>query len=160
MIEPGHRFGRRMPYILFRAPICAVLFALIPQMPSLWTLMLVIIIFNLIVHLAGTHDHTNAGLYSRQPAEQGVINLMGGIASIIAFLIGGSIAHSYGRGATFLMGSVVMLIAVVVLSISIRETKLNPMLLVPLRDRLNDETPAQGKTDESAESGGGKSSGA
>lgn len=147
------RFGRRMPYILFGAPICAVLFALIPQMSSLWTLMLVIIIFNLIMSIwrapmiALMPDFTAD---SQRSKANGVINLMGGIASIIAFLIGGSIAHSYGRGATFLMGSVVMLIAVVVLSISIRETKLNPMLLVPLRDRLNDETPAQGKTDESA----------
>ncbi len=130
------RFGRRMPYILVGAPLCAILFALIPRMPELWLLMLVIIVFNLIMSvwrapmIALMPALTPDSLRSR---ANGVINLMGGLASIIAFLIGGRIAHSYGRGATFLMGSVVMLIAVAVLFFTIKENRLDPGLLDPLK---------------------------
>lgn len=143
------RFGRRMPYILVGAPLCAILFSLIPRMPELWLLMLVIIVFNLIMSvwrapmIALMPDLTPDSLRSR---ANGVINLMGGLASIIAFLIGGRIAHSYGRGATFLMGSVVMLIAVAVLFFSIKENRLNPGLLDPVqhpagKEAVNTEEP-------------------
>lgn len=129
------RFGRRMPYILVGAPLSAILFVLIPRMQELWLLMTVIIAFNLIMSvwrapmIALMPDLTPDSLRSR---ANGVINLMGGLASIIAFLIGGRIAHSYGRGATFLMGSIVMLIAFVVLFVSIKENRLEPGLLDPL----------------------------
>lgn len=46
---------------------------------------------------------------------------MGGMASIVAFLIGGKIANSFGRQATFVMGSTVMLIAVIVLFVFVKE---------------------------------------
>ena len=128
------RFGRRMPYILIGAPICAVLFAFIPQMKVLWLLMLVIIIFNFIMSIwrapmiALMPDLTPDPLRSK---ANGLINLMGGAASIIAFLVGGRIAHSYGRGATFLMGSVIMLLAVGLLFVLIKENRLNPRLMAP-----------------------------
>lgn len=128
------RFGRRIPYILVGAPICAVLFSLIPQMHALWLLMLVIIVYNFVMSI------WRAPMIALMPdlipdaqrnKANGVINLMGGIASIIAFLVGGAIANTYGRGATFLMGSLVMLLAVVVLFLTIREVKLEPILVEP-----------------------------
>ena len=128
------RFGRRIPYVLFGAPICAVLFMLIPQMKVLWMLMAVIIVFNLVMSvwrapmIALMPDLTPDPLRSK---ANGLINLMGGMASIIAFLVGGQIAHAYGRGAIFLMGSVIMIIAVVILYLTIKENKLNHRLLEP-----------------------------
>lgn len=131
-----NRFGRRMPYVLIGAPICAVLFLLIPQMKVLWMLMGVIIVFNFVMSIwrapmiALMPDLTPDPLRSK---ANGLINLMGGLASIIAFLVGGQIAHTYGRSAIFLMGSVIMLIAVVVLYLTIKENKLNRRLLEPER---------------------------
>ncbi len=155
------RFGRRMPYILVGAPLCAILFTLIPRMPELWLLMSVIIAFNLIMSvwrapmIALMPDLTPDSLRSR---ANGVINLMGGLASIIAFLIGGRIAHSYGRGATFLMGAVVMLIAVVVLFFSIKENRLNPSLFDPIKDHDDQRSDQKkGATDEELPPGGGLS---
>lgn len=129
------RFGRRMPYVLTGAPICALLFALIPHMQVLWLLMLVIIVFNFgmsIWRAPMIALMPDLMPDSQRSAANGVINLMGGIASIIAFLGGGLIANAYGRGATFLMGSVVMILAVVVLVLTIRENKLEPILLDPI----------------------------
>ncbi len=131
-----NRFGRRMPYVLIGAPICAGLFLLIPQMKVLWMLMGVIIVFNFVMSIwrapmiALMPDLTPDPLRSK---ANGLINLMGGLASIIAFLVGGQIAHAYGRGAIFLMGSVIMLIAVVVLYLTIKENKLNHRLMEPER---------------------------
>src|SRR5690606_18144050 len=94
----------------------------------------VIIIFNFIMSIwrapmiALMPDLTPDPLRSK---ANGLINLMGGAASIIAFLVGGRIAHSYGRGATFLMGSVIMLLAVGLLFVLIKENRLNPRLVAP-----------------------------
>ncbi|HHU54051.1 MAG TPA: SLC45 family MFS transporter [Clostridiaceae bacterium] len=118
------RFGKRMPYIMIAAPICSVLFFFIPQMPSLVTLMIIVIVFNFGMSVwrapivALMPDLTPSRHWSK---ANGVINLMGGVASIIAFLIGGKIANSYGRSATFGMGSVVMLVAVFTLFLFVKE---------------------------------------
>lgn len=118
------RFGKRMPFIMIAAPICSALFFFIPQMPSLISLMIIVIIFNFGMSVwrapivALMPDLTPSQHWSK---ANGVINLMGGVASIIAFLIGGKIANSYGRSATFGMGSVVMLIAVLILFIFVKE---------------------------------------
>jgi maltose/moltooligosaccharide transporter len=118
--------GKRMPYILIGAPLCGLLFALIPKMPTLLLLMAVVILFNFLMSvwrspmIALMPDLTPHKLRSK---ANGIINLMGGLASIIAFLIGGKIANAYGRGATFLMGSVVMIIAVIILVLFVKEHK-------------------------------------
>ncbi|NLJ70233.1 MAG: SLC45 family MFS transporter [Clostridiaceae bacterium] len=118
------RFGKRMPFIMIAAPLCAVLFFFIPQMPTLFSLMLIVIIFNFGMSVwrapivALMPDLTPSQHWSK---ANGVINLMGGVASIIAFLIGGKIANSYGRSATFGMGSIVMFLAVLTLFMFVKE---------------------------------------
>ncbi len=118
------RFGKRMPYIMIAAPLCAGLFFFIPKMPTLATVMALVIVFNFGMSVwrapivALMPDLTPSKHWSK---ANGVINLMGGVASIIAFLIGGKIANHYGRSATFGMGSIVMLIAVIVLFIFVKE---------------------------------------
>ncbi|HZJ68849.1 MAG TPA: MFS transporter [Candidatus Eisenbacteria bacterium] len=118
------RFGKRFPYIMIGAPLCAGLFFFIPRMPTIVTVMAVVIVFNFGMSVwrapivALMPDLTPSEHWSK---ANGVINLMGGVASIIAFLIGGKIANSYGRPATFGMGSIIMLIAVVVLFLFVKE---------------------------------------
>lgn len=119
------RYGKRMPWIFIGLPLCAVLFFFIPRMPSLALTMAVIIAFNLIMSLwrspviALMPDVTAAPLRS---SANGIINLMGGIGSVIAFLVGGKLADlSGGRTLPFAMGSVVMLISLVLLYLFVRE---------------------------------------
>ncbi len=118
------KIGKRMPYIIIAAPLCAGLFFFIPRMSSVITLMALVIVFNFGMSVwrapivALMPDLTPKQHWSK---ANGVINLMGGVSSIIAFLIGGKIANSFGRSATFGMGSIVMLIAVIILFIFVKE---------------------------------------
>ncbi len=122
--------GKRMPYIVVAAPICAFFFFLIPQMQTLVSLMLVVIVFNLGMSIwrspmiALMPDMTPAPLRSR---ANGIINLMGGLASIVAFLIGGKIADAFGRRSTFIMGSAVMLFAVAALFLFVKENRISKL---------------------------------
>lgn len=117
------RIGRRMPYILIGIPICAVIFALIPVTNTLFTMMAMIILFNLVMStwrspvVALMPDLTPSPLRSK---ANGVINLMGGVGSIVALLAGGALAKiSYE--AAFLMGSVVMIAAALMLFFFVKE---------------------------------------
>lgn len=117
------RIGRRMPYILIGIPICAVLFALIPVTNTLFAMMAMIILFNLVMStwrspvVALMPDLTPSPLRSK---ANGVINLMGGVGSIVALLAGGALAKiSYE--AAFLMGSVVMVAAALMLYFFVKE---------------------------------------
>jgi len=86
------RLGRRMPWILFGLPICAILVSIIPLQQTLFTFMATIVGFNLIMALWRSPvislmpDVTPAPLRSE---ANGIINMMGGIGSIIAFFVGG-----------------------------------------------------------------------
>lgn len=118
------RFGKRMPYIILGIPICAFAFLFIPRTSSLTAMMAVIIIFNLVMSLWRSPvvslmpDLTPPFLRSK---ANGVINMMGGIGGIIAFLVGGMLSNWGGDNMPFLMGSIVMMIALVILFIFIKE---------------------------------------
>jgi maltose/moltooligosaccharide transporter len=118
------RFGRRMPYILIGIPICAVLFSLIPLTSSLAAMMVMIIMFNLVMSLwrspvvALMPDFTPPPLRSK---ANGVINLMGGVGSIIAFVTGNILYNLAGFSLPFLAGSIVMVFAVVMLFFFVKE---------------------------------------
>jgi MFS family permease len=117
------KIGRRMPYITIGLPVCAVLFALIPVMPSLSTFMFVLIIFNFIMSIwrapvvALMPDLTPSPLRSQ---ANGVINLMGGVGSIFAFVIGGLLSDMWAPAPFFFSGAV-MLLALVLLRINVKE---------------------------------------
>jgi MFS family permease len=121
------RFGRRMPYIFIGLPICAVAFALIPRMESLWSLMVVLIVFCFVMSLwrspvvALMPDMTPSPLRSQ---ANGIVNLMGGVGSIIAFLLGGFLFKVGGFPLPFLMTSIMMMLALGVLALFVREPKL------------------------------------
>ncbi|MDD3866447.1 MAG: MFS transporter [Eubacteriales bacterium] len=118
------RFGRRMPYIMLGIPTCAAAFIFIPRMPTLFAMMAVIIAFNLIMSfwrspvVALMPDLTPSPLRSK---ANGIINLMGGVGSIIAFFVGGLLAKAGGYNAPFLMGAAVMLAALIILFTFIKE---------------------------------------
>ena len=120
------RFGRRMPYIFIGLPISALAFALIPRMNSIPTLMAVLIIFCFIMSLwrspvvALMPDMTPGSLRSQ---ANGIVNLMGGIGSVIAFLAGGFLFKKGGFPLPFLMTSVVMVFSLLILVLFVREPK-------------------------------------
>ena len=119
--------GKRMPYIIIGAPVCGILFALIPQMRSLFALMAIVILFNFVMSI--WRSPMIALMPDLTPEKQrsqanGIINLMGGLAAILAFLVGGKLADAYGRAATFQMASGTLLIAVILLFIFVKEKKL------------------------------------
>ncbi|MCL2179873.1 MAG: MFS transporter [Treponema sp.] len=126
------RFGRRMPYIFIGLPICAVTFTLIPYMSSLWSLMVVLIIFTFVMSAWRTPvvslmpDLTPGPLRSQ---ANGIVNLMGGVGSVFAFLLGG-ILFNYWLGRTgngfplpFMMSAGWMILALIVLALFVREPK-------------------------------------
>jgi Na+/melibiose symporter-like transporter len=109
--------GKRKPYILAGAPVAAFAFALIPLMLSqpLALFMLVVVLFILAVDVIRTPiialmpDITPSPLRSQ---ANGVINLMGGLGAVVAFLVAGEL---YRRSATapFLFGGAVLFIGCV-----------------------------------------------
>lgn len=119
------RVGRRMPWIALGLPVCAILFSLVPLQQTLFMFMAVIIAFNLIMALWRSPvislmpDLTPAPLRSE---ANGIINMMGGIGSIIAFFFGGLLSDLRGdKFYAFLMGTVLRLLALVILLKYIRE---------------------------------------
>lgn len=119
------RIGRRLPWIIVGLPISAVAFSFIPRMQTLGTMMAVIIVFNFFMStwrspvIALMPDVTPRPLRSK---ANGIINLMGGIGSIIAFFLGGKLASADpSNKASFLMGASVMVVSLIVLVLFVRE---------------------------------------
>lgn len=118
------RFGRRMPFIMVGIPICAVAFFFIPYTTVLWALITVLILFNFIMSIwrapvvALMPDLTPSRFRSQ---ANGIINFMGGVGTLIAFLAGGLLFNWGGMDYPFALGAIVMVIALVVLKIFIRE---------------------------------------
>jgi len=120
------RFGRRMPYIFIGLPICAVAFILIPRMGSLSSLMAVLILFTFVMSawrspvVALMPDITPGPLRSQ---ANGIVNLMGGLGSLIAFFVGGILFKIGGFNLPFLMSAAMMLLALAVLALFVKEPK-------------------------------------
>ena len=126
------RFGRRMPYIFIGLPICVVAFTLIPYMSSLWSLMAVLILFTFVMSawrspvVALMPDLTPGPLRSQ---ANGIVNFMGGVGSLFAFLVGGILFNIWlqktGNGfpLPFMMSAAMMLLALAVLALFVREPK-------------------------------------
>ena len=135
------RFGKRRPFIFLGAPISALIFALIPVVflsnGSLPLLMTTVILFVFTMSLwrapvvALMPDLTPSELRSEGNA---IINLCGGAGSLVGMIAGTIITMVfnaiYGKGTfdetatypyVFLIGSVVMVIAVFVLRFGVKE---------------------------------------
>ena len=117
------RLGRRKPFMLVGAPLAALFFIIVPQMNSVVGIMFAILLTNL--SMALFRAPTVALLGDLFPSQQrstanGIINLMGGLGSILAFLVGGML-YKLGRVTPFIFGSVVMLSAITLVLLFVRE---------------------------------------
>ncbi|MGE5123462.1 MAG: SLC45 family MFS transporter [Acidobacteriaceae bacterium] len=139
--------GRRMPFILIGAPIGAIVFGLIPLAAVLpvfvactTTLLLSMALWRTPV-IALMPDITPSPNRSQ---ANGVINFMGGVGSIIAFL-GGSRLYDMNPAYPFWLGSGLVILAALLVFLLIREPKVyadaqeaQPSLITSLKDVISD----------------------
>jgi len=117
--------GRRMPFILVGAPISALAFGLIPLAAVLplfvactSTLLLSMALWRTPV-VALMPDITPS---AKRSQANGIINFMGGLGAIIAFLLGSSL-YKQNPNFPFWMGSGLVILAAVLVFIFIKEPK-------------------------------------
>ena len=117
--------GRRLPFIVLGAPVAAAMFGIIPSAHTLplfifscITLLLAMAFWRTPV-VALMPDITPSGNRSQ---ANGVINLMGGLGTVLATLIGGPL-YRINPGYPFYLGGVLVVIAAVLVLIFIREPK-------------------------------------
>lgn len=120
------RIGRRLPFILVGAPIAAFSFILLPLAGSLFIFFLASIA--LLISMAVWRTPVVALMPDITPSQyrsqaNGIINLMGGLGAIIAF-IGGAKLYDMNPEYPFLMGAVLVVFAAVLVLIFIREPKI------------------------------------
>jgi MFS family permease len=118
--------GRRMPFILIGAPIAAVAFGFIPVASILP--LFVICTSSLLISMALWRTPVVALMPDITPSKfrsqaNGVINFMGGVGSIIAFLIGANL-YDKNPAYPFWMGSALVIVASLLVLLFIREPKL------------------------------------
>jgi len=135
------RIGRRMPFILAGAPLAAIAFILIPLAPSLippqlngqlsqltgpFALLMVALGVTLLAMailrtpvIALMPDLIPSPLRSK---ANGVINFMGGVGGLLA-TFGGAALYGLGVLAPFVAGSALLVIAIAILFVAIKEPK-------------------------------------
>lgn len=117
--------GRRLPFILIGAPIGALVFGLIPLVSVLplfvacTTTLLISMAFWRTPVIALMPDITPSKYRSQ---ANGIINFMGGVGSIISFL-GGATLYEMNKAYPFWLGSILVIIASLMVLIFIREPK-------------------------------------
>jgi Na+/melibiose symporter and related transporters len=117
--------GRRMPFILIGAPIGAIAFGLIPIAAILP--LFVACTSTLLLSMAFWRTPVVALMPDITPSRyrsqaNGIINLMGGIGTIIASLVGSTL-YEINIAFPFWMGSVLVILAAVLVFIFIKEPK-------------------------------------
>lgn len=117
------RIGRRKPWIVAGAPVAAAGFTAIPLMPTLPGLMACILITNFALALFRSPAVSLLGdMFPKEQrsAANGIVNLMGGIGAILAFLVGGML-YASGRVYPFAFGSIIMVAMLVLVLLLIHE---------------------------------------
>jgi MFS family permease len=117
--------GRRLPFILVGAPIGAAVFGIIPLASVLP--LFVACTTTLLLSMALWRTPVVALMPDITPSQyrsqaNGIINFMGGIGSIIAFLIGSQL-YDMNPAYPFWLGSVLVLLAVVMVFLFVKEPK-------------------------------------
>ena len=120
------RYGRRMPYLLVGIPLSAIAFILIPVTRlNLIPVMITVIAMNFFMSIyraptvALMPDFTPRQLRSK---ANGVINFMGGVGAVIAFLIGGFL-FKINEFLPFAVGSVIMVATIIIMYLLVHEPK-------------------------------------
>ena len=119
-----NRFGRRMPYLLIGIPTAAFFFLFIPITKELLLLLAIITVFN--IAMAIYRAPTVALMPDMVPSKHrskanGVINLMGGVGAIYAYLIGALIYKYQGPFYAFAYTSIMMIVALLILYLYVKE---------------------------------------
>ncbi len=112
--------GRRLPFVLVALPVAALTFFAIPFASAmLWTLIIAEILFTTAMHsyrgpvISLMPDHTPP---EKRSAANGIINLMGGVGTLIAF--GGlSLIYDIDPRLTFGIGAVILLFTLAIVFI-------------------------------------------
>lgn len=119
------RFGKRMPFLLVGMPFAAVFLFLIPQYFSFISLLTLIICMNLAMSIFRSPvislmpDLTPISLRSK---SNSIINIMGGLGAIIAYLIGSELWKA-NQGYPFYMCGSLMLLSLFILYLNINEKR-------------------------------------
>lgn len=140
-------FGRRMPFILIGAPIGALAFGFIPLAAVLP--LFVACTSTLLLSMAFWRTPVVALMPDITPSQyrsqaNGVINLMGGLGTIIASLVGSAL-YEKNVAYPFWMGSVLVIAAALLVFIFIKEPKeyqqgeKEPDMFGSLRELMQDE---------------------
>jgi maltose/moltooligosaccharide transporter len=139
--------GRRMPFILIGAPIGAIVFGLIPLAAVLPVF--VACTTTLLLSMAFWRTPVIALMPDITPSQNrsqanGIINLMGGFGSIIAFL-GGARLYEMNPAYPFWLGSGLVILAALLVFLLVREPKVyadpteeQPSLITSLKTVLAD----------------------
>ncbi len=126
------RLGKRRPFVFIFAPLSAVVFVLIPRMPTVPALMVCIIAFVFFMSLWRSPvmslmpDLTPPHLRSE---ANSVISITGGFGAAIALVSGTVLAAIFGfntakneeRPAVFILGAVMVIIGTLVLAFFVKE---------------------------------------
>lgn len=142
------KLGKRMPYILIGAPIGAALFMLIPWANSLASTMAVIIAYNFVMmawHVPAISLMPDLTPSSMRSQANGIINVMGGLGNVVAFLLGGILFNLGGMPMPFLVSGIAMIVSTIILGLTIKENKIKRQL------GIVDEVPAKKEKSKSGE---------
>ena len=121
-----NRFGRRKSWILMGLPIALLGFIAIPFAQGVLAVAIFILITNFGMALfrspviSWLGDLFNVNERSR---ANGVINLMGGVGGVLAFVGGGYIYDAFGRPGPFVAGAVALTVAMIVVLLLVKEHK-------------------------------------
>ncbi len=121
-----NRFGRRKSWILIGLPIAVLGFIAIPFAQGVLAVAVFILITNFgmalfrtpVISWLGDLFHVN-----ERSRANGVINLMGGIGGVLAFVGGGMVYDAFGRPGPFVAGAVALIVAMIVVILFVKEHK-------------------------------------
>lgn len=122
------RFGRRKPWLILGAPLAAVFFILVPFVRENFVLIAVAILgtnIGMALFRAPTIAYLG-DLFKPEDRSKanGVINLMGGLGGAVA-LFGGGALYKLGVPIPFIVGSGVLLIAIMIVLAFVREPEVD-----------------------------------
>ena len=128
------RFGRRKPWLMMGAPVAALFFMLVPFVRENFVL-IALAILGTNIGMALFRSPTIAYLGDLfQPGERsqanGVINLMGGLGGAAALFAGGTL-YKIGVPLPFIVGAGVMLLAILIVLLFVREPDLSDQPATP-----------------------------
>ncbi len=121
-----NRFGRRKPWILLGLPIALVGFISIPLAKSVIAVAVFILVTNFGMALFRSPVVSWLGdlfIPEQRSKANGVINLMGGAAGVLSYVLGGLIFNAFGRMGPFIAGAIAMIVALAAVLIWVKEPK-------------------------------------